>query len=47
MTEMPITLYKVEKFNCVSHLDTFKNGILHLKIYRKIEISNLIIVYKH
>ena len=29
--EIPIILYKDGRINCVSHLDTFKDGILHLK----------------
>lgn len=30
ITEVPIILYKDERVNCVSHLDTFKDGVLHL-----------------
>ena len=38
ITEVPIILYKDERVSCVSHLDTFKDGFLHLntmiRLYR-------------
>ena len=36
IAEVPIILYKDERINCVSHLDTFKDGILHLKTMIKL-----------
>ena len=36
ITEVPIVLYMDERINCVSHLNTFKDGILHLKTIIKL-----------